>query len=370
MKIFLTGSKGIPNQYGGFEQFVQYISKHLASRGHEVSVYNPSFHPYREKTYNKVNIIRKFSPEKIMGGAANYFYDYLCIKDAINKEADIILECGYASAAPAYRLLNFRNSRIITHLDGFEWQRTKWSGLTHRVIKKSERTAVRISHGIVCDHPLINQYFREKYNVEPVCIPYGVKTGITPDISLIESYPVSEGGYYLVVARLEPENKIRTIIEGFSGSQASQKLLIIGNTENSFSRNLRKQFKSSGNVIFLEGIYNESVLYNLRHFSRACFHGHSVGGTNPSLLEAMASGAVIIAHDNPFLRHILNENAMFFNTSEDISGILDNENDWISKKPVWTANNKKLISENYRWDRITDQYEDLFRKVLEGKIVK
>jgi glycosyltransferase involved in cell wall biosynthesis len=102
-----------------------------------------------------------------------------------------------------------------------------------------------------------------------------------------------------------------------------------------------------------------------RNYSKACFHGHSVGGTNPSLLEAMAAGSMIIAHENPFNRYILNDNALYFTTSEDITRHLNADNEWIKKKPEWTLNNKKLISENYQWDQITDQYENLFRRVLE-----
>ena len=143
-------------------------------------------------------------------------------------------------------------------------------------------------------------------------------------------------------------------------------LVIIGNSNNSYSRHLKKLYQSSESVIFLEGIYDETTLNALRHFSKAYFHGHSVGGTNPSLLEAMAAGAMIIAHNNPFNRYILNENALYFNSDYEIVQFLRAENEWINKKPEWIENNQKVITENYRWDQITDQYEDLFRRVMKG----
>jgi glycosyltransferase involved in cell wall biosynthesis len=367
MKIFITGTKGIPNQYGGFEQFVQQISPRLVARSHEVSVYNPSFHPFRENSYGKVNIIRKFSPENTIGGAANYLYDYLCIRDAIKHKADIILECGYASPAPAYRLLNFRNSKIITHLDGFEWQRSKWSGFVRKIIKKSEYTAVRLSHGLICDHSLIRQYFRDNYPADPACIPYGSDTNKSHDQRFLEPYAVAPGGYYLVIARLEPENNIHTIIDGFLRTGHGSKLLIIGNSSNSYSHRLRKKYLNTEQIILQPGIYDESILGSLRHYSKAYFHGHSVGGTNPSLLEAMASEAMIIAHDNPFNRYILQGNAQYFTSSDDIARILGSEHEWISKKAEWVENNKRLIAENYQWDKVADLYEELFRRVLRGE---
>jgi len=213
MKISLTGTRGIPNRYGGFEQFTRQLSVRLAERGHEVVVYNPDSHPYRENTYHKVNIIRKPFPEYLVGPAANYIYDYICIKDAIRKNAGIILECGYASAAPAYRLLDFKGSKIITHLDGLEWNRSKWSTLTRKIMKKSEKTTVRLSHAIVCDHPEIQSYFEQKYGVNPWYIPYGAEIFKNPDSRMIGKYNVSPYEYYLVIARLEPENNLHHISE-------------------------------------------------------------------------------------------------------------------------------------------------------------
>jgi len=370
MIISITGTKGIPNLYGGFEQFTEKLAVRLANRGHELTIYNPSFHPSTDYPVSKVNIIRKFSPEKLMGAAANYIYDFLSIRDAIRNQAEIILECGYASAAPGYRLLNFQKTKIVTHLDGFEWQRSKWSGNVQKIIRKSERTAVRLSHRLVCDHQLIRQYFIDSYGADPVYIPYGANDSVKPDKQLLDSHQLTPNEYYLVISRLEPENNIQTIIEGYLRSGKSTKLLIVGNSRNNYSHGLKSKYQSTKQVIFHKGIYNEDLLNALRHFSKAYFHGHSVGGTNPSLLEAMAAGATIIGHDNPFIRNILNDNALYFSSSDDITYLLASENEWINKKQEWAANNIRLISEKYQWDQITDQYEDLFRKVLEEKILK
>jgi hypothetical protein len=134
MKIAITGTKGIPNHYGGFEQFVEFLSVGLVSRGHEVIVYNPTFHPYKNTVYKGVQIVYKPNPENIIGPAANILYDFLCLRDAIRRKSDVILECGYASAVPALSLLRHRGVKMITHLDGMEWKRPKWTQLTRLFI--------------------------------------------------------------------------------------------------------------------------------------------------------------------------------------------------------------------------------------------
>ena len=364
MKISLTGTRGIPNRYGGFEQFAEQLSVRLAERRHEVQVYSPAAHPYRDNTFHKVNIIRKHLHENLLGPAANYLYDYICLKDAVRKKSDIILECGYASAAPVYRYIDFKNSKIVTHLDGLEWQRPKWSSLTRKIIKRAEKTAIRLSHTLVCDHPYIQSYFNKAYNVKPWYIPFGADVFKDPDSRMIEKYNVAPGEYYLSVARLEPENNLQTIIGGFLEGGCKEKLVIAGDIDTSFGRKLYNRYSTLKNIIFLNGIYDQDILNNLRHFSKACFHGHSVSGTNPSLLEAMAAGSLVIAHDNQFNRFILKDNALYFNNEDDIHSILITEQDWLNQKEIMIRNNNKTIRENYQWKQVTDLYEDLFYRIL------
>lgn len=368
MKISLTGTRGIPNRYGGFEQFAEQLSVRLAERGHEVWVYNPVDHPCRDNTFHKVNIIRKHLHEKLLGPAANYLYDWTCLGDAVSMKSDIILECGYASAAPVFRFIDFKNSKIITHLDGMEWQRPKWSQLTRKIIKRAEKTTIRLSHALVCDHPYIGSYFEETYGVKPWFIPYGADILKDPDSRMIEKYNVSPNEYYLVIARLEPENSLHTIIGGFLKPGCKEKLVIVGDIDTAFGRKLYNKSGTSKNIIFLDGIYDQNILNNLRYFSKAYFHGHSVGGTNPSLLEAMAAGSLIIAHDNQFNRFVLKDNAFYFNTEDDIRSFIGSFRDLSGRKEEMIRNNIRTIEENYRWEDITGRYEELFRSCISGGI--
>lgn len=389
MKIAITGTRGIPNRYGGFEQFAEQLSVRLAMRGHDVWVYNPSFHPFTENEFKKVKIVRKLSPEKFIGPAANYIYDLICLRDAIRRNADVILECGYATAAPALRLLNLRKSKLLINPDGMEWQRSKYSPLIRNLIHRSENTIVKMGFKLVCDNPELVSYYSEKYHIKPYFIPYGAEIFIGPDERVLEDYNVKPFEYFLVIARFEPENNLRKIIMGFlksrSGRQfksslkssadlitspeinkpSDKKLLIVGSHSTRLGRKLFKEFAWASDILFTNDIFEQKILDNLRHFSRAYFHGHSAGGTNPSLLEAMAAGSFIIAHDNRFNRNILKDNALYFNNENDITVILLSENEWISKKQSFVKANLNLIEKEYRWEDVTDRYENLFLMALE-----
>jgi glycosyltransferase involved in cell wall biosynthesis len=383
MKIAIAGTRGIPNRYGGFEQFAEQLSIRLAKRGHDVWVYNPSFHPVNINEYKDVKIIRICSPEKYIGPAANYLYDFICLRDALKRKADIILTCGYATSAPALRILNFRNTGLLINPDGMEWQRPKWNSIVRLIIRISEKSVAKSGHKLICDNPELVHYYKKKYDVFPFYIPYGADIFEKPDEQILKKYNVRPFEYFLVVARLEPENNPRTIIKGFLNAQSERKstpdrelvsdmkllsdsnLLIVGNPSNHFGRKLMNEFSDASNILFIKDIFDQHILDNLRYYSIAYFHGHSAGGTNPSLLEAMAAGSFIIAHNNKFNRCILKENALYFNNETDITNILLFEENWMKKKELFIKENRKVIIQNYRWDDIADQYENLFKLIAD-----
>jgi len=360
MKIAITGTRGIPNRYGGFEQFAQKLSVGLAAKGHDVWVYNTLHHFYKEPAYRGVNIISKSSPEKLLGPPANYLYDFTCLRDAIRRQADIILECGFASAAPAYPYLNLKNSRLITHMDGMEWKRTKWSKQTRKIIRKSIVKTIQYSDALVCDHLEMLKFYAMNYGMQPVFIPYGADIIRTGDKTVLEAFKLEAGQYYMVTARLEPENKIRSIILGYLAAGLDEPLIIVGDYTGKYGRTIRHEFMDRERIIFAGGIYHEESLDNLRHFSKAVIHGHSVGGTNPSLLEAMAAGAWIIAHDNQFNRYILEEDSLYFKSEDDLTMLFGDIKKLLPSSPEMIKKNQEKIRTDYQWDNIIKRYEDLF----------
>lgn len=365
MKIAILGTRGIPNNYGGFEQFAEYLSVGLAERGHDVTVYNTSFHEYKADDFKKVRICKKYSPEKLMGAPANFIYDFLCLKDALKKEFDIIYELGYHSNAPSYYLLNKNTPVVITNMDGLEWKRSKWNLLTRKLIRRLERLAVNKSDYIISDNPAIRDYYKKEFERDSFYIPYGANSVNQFDKKILSSYELIPDDYFLLIARLESENNIELILDGFRGSGDSRKFMVIGNKDTRYGRFLQRKY-SGTNIFFAGAIYDKSHLDSIRHFASLYFHGHSVGGTNPSLLEAMAAGSLISAHDNPFNRAILNENALFFINSRDIVNIIRDLNRFDSKN-LFISNNKKNIRDNYSWETIISDYEKLFTDLSEQK---
>jgi glycosyltransferase involved in cell wall biosynthesis len=302
-----------------------------------------------------------------LGSAAHYLYDYTCLRDAIRRKANIILECGFASAAPSYPYLNLKQTTLVTHMDGMEWRRTKWARHTRTIIRKSIVKAIQYSDALVCDHPEILKFYAMNYGLQPVYIPYGADIMGVGDKTVLEAFNLIAGRYYLVIARLEPENNIRNIILGYLAAGAEEPLLIVGDCSRKYGRRIAAEFKQEPQIIFAGSIYHEESLDNLRHYSKALLQGHSVGGTNPSLLEAMAAGARIIAHDNPYNRYILEEDALYFKSPQDLAGLVTKIGRWSPAPAEMIRNNQEKIRSGYRWDNIISRYEDLFQDLLNKK---
>lgn len=368
MKIAILGTRGIPNNYGGFEQFAEYLSVLLVKKNNIVTVYNPHYHPYKKSEYKGVQIKFVYSPEKYMGASANFVYDFLCLRDALKDDYDIILECGYHSNAPSYFLMNGRQKPIlITNMDGLEWRRSKWNFFTRWLIKKLEKLAVKKSHYLVSDNVGIQQYYQNKFGVKSYCIAYGANPVYDFSEKVLSQYLLSKDNYYILIARLEPENNIEMILDGYILSRSSLPFIVVGNCKTKYGAYLKKKYQEV-NVNFIGAIYHKEVLDSLRYYSKAYFHGHSVGGTNPSLLEAMASKALIIAHSNVFNRAVLKDNAFFFSQDYDVSSIINNLDKCNCDINVKKNNNYELIKNKFSWSIITDQYEKLFEGVIKNKL--
>ena len=361
MKIAILGTRGVPNHYGGFEQFADFFSVFLAEKGHEVYVYNSHNHPYQEKTYKGVHILHQFDPEYKIGTAGQFIYDLNCILDSRKRNFDIILQLGYTSSSIWYFLLP-KKPLIITNMDGLEWKRTKYSKSVQKVLKFAEKLAVKSSDYLISDSIGIQKYLQNKYQKSSTYIAYGAHQFLNPEISILENYNVKPQEFNMILARLEPENNIETILDGIALSETKTPILVIGNHETKFGNYLKEKFVNSSIIRFIGAIYNMNHLDNLRYYSNIYFHGHSVGGTNPSLLEAMASKALIVANDNDFNKAILKENAYYFSNSEDVKNLTvsTKKNDNLQ----FIENNFLAIAQEFNWDLINGQYLQLFEKSI------
>lgn len=367
MRIAILGTRGIPNNYGGFEQFAEYISVGLAELGHEVTVYNPHFHPYTGSSFKGVKIQRIGSPEQTIGSMGNIIYDYRSLRHALTQNFDIIYEAGYGTASPSYFLLNDRSAPVLTNMDGLEWKRSKWNFITKRLMRHFEKLAIKKSHYLIADNIGIQQYYKDNHNIESIYLPYGADAVYEFNNDVPASYDLHPDKYFMLVARLEPENNVGMILDGYLGSGSSYPFMVIGNHNNKYGAYLKERYKNS-NIRFAGGVYDKGKLDSLRCHAKAYFHGHSVGGTNPSLLEAMASRSFIFAHDNDFNKGVLEANAIYFSSSQQLAELIVNmETLSANHKERFLEGNLHKILNYYNWKRVIKLHEAVFADILAGR---
>ena len=370
MNIAIIGTRGIPNNYGGFEQFAEYISVGLAERGHKVTVYNPHFHPYKQPSFKNVTIRTMQCPENKLGSAAHFYYDYLCLRDALKQDFDIIYAAGYGTQAPSMFFVNGYADKLVVNMDGLEWKRSKWGFFTQKLMKMFERVTVKRCKHLVSDNLGVQSYFRAAYNKNSYFLAYGADVVKEIDRSLLKKYGREENAFYLLIARLEPENNIDEILSAHQGSNTPYPLLVIGNHETKYGQWLKQKYAGEQRIVFLGSIYAKDELDTLRACCIAYYHGHSVGGTNPSLLEAMAAGSFVIAHDNDFNRSVLQNNALFFPDTTTLKGIINDQEKHLAKKQEFIERNRQRIATDYAWDHLVQQHENLFESIVCGNPAK
>jgi len=356
LRIAILGTRGVPNNYGGFEHIAGHLSRGLVQKGHDVTVYNSSKHPYKEKKWHGVHIVHCFDPECLIGTAGQFIYDLNCILDARRKEYDIILQLGYTSSS-IWGFLYPGNAIIITNMDGLEWKRSKYPGPVKRFLRKAEKWAIQASSFHIADSQVIKEYLDTKYDVKCKYIAYGAGVYPVADENLLKEYTLEKNQYYLLMARMEPENNIEMILDGYTKTQSNTRFVVIGNTGNRYGKSLKAKYKSDPRIIFLGALFNEIKVQTLTAFCRLYFHGHSVGGTNPSLLDAMASKAPIAIHNNVFNDAIIKGNALRFNDAHDVFNIIQSNH---QPDEIQIEDNYVMIASEFTWEKIVNQYEYYF----------
>ena len=366
MKIAIVGTRGIPNHYGGFEQCAEYLALGLVKRGFDVIVYNSHNHPYQEKEWNGVQIAHCYDPEDKLGTAGQFVYDLNCILDVRKRNCDIILQLGYTSSSVWGWVLP-KKVVVTTNMDGLEWKRTKYSEKVKKFLRYAESLGVKYSDHLISDSIGIQDYLKGKYNAASTYIAYGATIFEKPDVKALNDYNLKPNQYDMLIARLEPENSIEIILDGVVKANVQRPFLIVGNHDTAYGNYLKSKFSNHQQIQFIGGIYNIDILNNLRYYSNIYFHGHTVGGTNPSLLEAMSSNSLICANDNPFNKYILGKDAIYFQNENDVATHLTNVRYEKEIYQTMLKENKNKINKLYDWELITDQYANHF-KSIEGII--
>ncbi len=353
-KIAIIGTVGVPANYGGFESLVENIIGENASKGIEYTVYCSSKnYPEKQPSYKGATL--KYLPLNA-NGSQSIPYDIISLLKA-TKESDVILILGVSGCCflPIYRL--FSKKKLVINIDGLEHRRDKWGKWTRRFLKFSEAMAVKYGDVIVADNKGIQDYIQEEYGKQSEMIAYGgdhVRREVASDKeeSIMNKYAVAKDSYAFTVCRIEPENNSHVILETFANSD--KQLVFIGNWNHSeYAKELRVKYSQYKNINMADPEYDLDTLFILRKNAKYYIHGHSAGGTNPSLVEAMFFGRPILCFDVVYNRETTANKAYYWKDVASLHELIANDD----FNGMMMA---EIAEERYRWKIIASQYEQLY----------
>jgi glycosyltransferase involved in cell wall biosynthesis len=316
LTVALLGSRGIPARYGGFETVVEELVNHLPKDRFRIYVACES--SMRGLGSSPSNVRTLYFPviEKLRM-ISEVAYDALSLSWSAFATLDVVLLFGYA-ASPFCLLPRLLGKTVVVNVDGLEWKRRKFPRFVRWALRAAEMIVTRAATILVCDSRAIGAYYLQRYGVDSVFIPNPGRPCVTGNSESLREFGLQPGGYYSVVARLEPENNIDVIIEGFKKSGSRRKLVIVGPLyANTYVESLPKM--RNERVIFLGGVYDRRKLGAIRNNSYAYIHGQEVGGTSPSLLESMACGTAILSLDVSFNREVAQDSALYFANAAELA---------------------------------------------------
>jgi len=354
-KIAIIGTVGLPSNYGGFETLTEYLTKDLANR-FDITVFCSS-RSYKTKLKTHNNAKLKYLPLNA-NGIQSILYDIISIFYAL-LFADTLLILGVSGCVvlPLVKLIS--KKKIIVNIDGLEWKRAKWGKVAKWFLKYSEQLAVKNSDIIIADNKVIQEYVLYEYGKKAALIAYGADHTCKEALSMavLNQFPFLSENYAFKVCRIEPENNVHLILEAFY-KYPLLNIVLVGNWNNSvYGKQLKLHYESFKNIYLLEPIYNQNILNQLRSNCYVYIHGHSAGGTNPSLVEAMYLELPIIAYDINYNRETTSNKAFYFKNSESLQLLLKNID--TTKLNINAKAMALLALKNFTWHKISNAYTDL-----------
>lgn len=344
-KVSVVGIVGVPANYGGFETLVENLL--VPEDNFHITVFCSAL-AYSERTRTYKTARLEYLPLKA-NGLQSIPYDIVSMIKSVINRSDVVLILGVSGAVAIPFMKLFSNAKIITNIDGIEWKRGKWGGLARWFLRLSEKIAVRFSDVVVADNKSISEYVVNEYGIVARTIAYGGDHAINKTaLSIIEK----TSDYFLSLCRVEPENNVDLILEAFKGGE--QCIKFIGNWQASeFGRELKKAYSKEENIELIDPIYDIDELVKFRGSCIAYIHGHSAGGTNPSLVEMMHFGKPIIAYDCTFNRATTDGLCDYFTNSNSLRELL------VTYRETGVEM-KRIAQDRYTWANIRDQYFALF----------
>lgn len=362
-RLSILGTRGIPAAHGGFETFAEHLAIYLQQLGWLVTVYcqEDSGDEIWESQWRGIRRVHLAEPRQ--GPMGTVFFDWRSTRHA-TREPGLILTLGYNTAAFC-ALYRMRRRTNLINMDGIEWQRAKWSALVRTWFRLNERLGCRLGNHLIADHPEIKRRLATRVPEEKITtIPYGADSIAEADATLIKPYDLNAGGYALLIARAEPENSILEIVRAFSRVRRDVTLVVLGRYDSSHHYQRHVMESAGPEVKFLGAIYDKSVVAALRFHARIYVHGHQVGGTNPSLVEALGAGNPVLAHDNPFNRWVAGPTQRYFASESDCARQLDDILDSESTLRRMRIGSRARHEEAFTWPQVLSKYERLLEQWL------
>ncbi|MGY1665228.1 DUF1972 domain-containing protein [Geodermatophilus sp. SYSU D00696] len=361
LSLALVGTRGVPARYGGFETAVEEVGRRLADRGHRVVVYcrtSPGVAEAPPAEHLGMELVHL--PAAHRRSLETLSHTALSVRHLLTHRTDaaIVFNAANAPLLPAVRAARIP---VATHVDGLEWKRAKWGPVGRRYYRVAESLAVRWSDVLIADAEGIAEYYRTAFGAPTTLLTYGAPL-ISPGSDELAEVGLEPGGYHLVVARFEPENHVDVVVEGYVASDAAKPLVVVGSAPYADAYTRRVHALADERVRFLGGVWDQELLDQLYAHCATYLHGHSVGGTNPSLLRAIGAGAAVTAYDVDFNREVVRDSGRFFRTPQDVARQIAS----VEADPEGTrraGRRARALAARYDWDEVADGYEQLARRL-------
>ena len=361
----ILGIRGIPAAHGGFETFAEKLALHLVAQGWRVIVYcqDDGRGPVVEDVWQGVERVR--IQVDLAGPKGTIVFDWKATLHAA-RHGDLCLTLGYNTAVFC-TLLRSQGIPNLINMDGIEWSRAKWGPLAKTWFWLNERAGCWLGNHLVADHPQIAAHLRTRVRAEKITtIPYGADVVSTAPAEPVQALGLQPGSFLTVIARPEPENSLLEVVAGFSARPRGRQLVVMGDYDESNDYHRAVRAAAGAEVRFVGAIYNKAVVKALRFHSLAYVHGHQVGGTNPSLVEALGAGNAIIAHDNRFNRWVSEDGAAYFSNTDSFSARMDEflTVPGLLKLDALRQHGQQRFQALFTWPAILQQYEEMLTQYL------
>ena len=369
LRIAMIGTRGVPAAYGGFETAIEEIGSRLVGQGHEVTVYCRSA---AEKLSNHLGMDLVHLPAVKSKAAETLSHTALSsLHFSATRRHDVAFVFNAANA-PFVPLLRARGTAVAVHVDGLEWKRDKWGRMGRRYYRMAEQFAVREADALIADAQGIADYYDDEFGVPTELISYGTKVLRDLPSDRLAELGLEPGRFHLVVARFEPENHVDLIVEGYSRSAARYPLVVVGSAPYAaeYTDRIARVAAADPRIKMLGGVWDQQQLDQLYGHAHTYLHGHSVGGTNPSLLRAMGAGTAVIAYDVVFNREVTGIAGSYFTTLNEVAGAVEEAELEEHRFQQIGGMLRERAEARYNWDLVTDAYGQLAGRLATGYSIR